>query len=269
MGEESHTSTALVNQVWKAEEGRSLLILKTAKRRFTFVVIRFVSHHLLLRVFENSSKARFSFNPSPHKNIVLLRKMSNFEAKAASERKAQEGEEKIMNEIISNIRSDLPKIDVSIKNLLSVILGKSQLDAGSSKVDSISSHYLMDYAKLFLSCLQNTTLLDVMEYCAAFPQVESQSASDRLDEVCRYKAYFAYREHAVSSGQKVSKFFGRGYFIETKVWPRIKSIFLERLESGEFPKLTVGEGRQFLDLYEKSIFQSGKSGRGNGACDLT
>lgn len=162
-------------------------------------------------------------------------------------------EEAIMEGFVNKIKVETPKIDVSLKNLVSVLLGKTQQDL-IGKVDVISTQYLMDYAKLFLNILQTETLLPTLDFAAKFPQSSGQTADQRLDEICQYKAFFAYREHATTNNKKVSKLFGQSYFTSTRVWERIKASFLLRLESGEKKMLTVGEGTIFIELYEKSIF---------------
>lgn len=164
-------------------------------------------------------------------------------------------EEAIMEGFVNKVKLEIPKIDVSLKNLMSVLLGKTQQDL-LGKVDVISAQYLMDYAKLFLNVLQNETMLPILDFAAQFPQSSGQTADQRLDEICRYKAFFAYREHATQNNQKISKLFGRSYYTATRIWERIKASFLLRLESGgEKKMLTVGEGTIFIELYERSIFQ--------------
>jgi hypothetical protein len=164
-------------------------------------------------------------------------------------------EEAIMESFVNKVKSETPKIDVSLKNLMSVLLGKAQQDL-IGRVDVISAQYLMDYTKLFLNVLQSELMLPVLDFAAQFSQSSSQTADQRLDEICQYKAFLAYREHASQNNQKISKLFGRSFFTSTKIWDRIKASFLARLTSGEKKMLTVGEGTIFIELYEKSIFQA-------------
>jgi len=174
-------------------------------------------------------------------------------------------ESKIMDSILDIIRTEQPKIDASVKNFLSVLIAKGQKDPAvarsvssstSSTVDSLidlSPHFLMDYAKLFLSCVQQTEMIDYSEYFTLNLQKADESAIDRLNEMCKYKAFYAYRQHVIQSGQKVSKHFGRSYFTFANIWSRIRGQYLSRLESGENKNLTLGEGLQFIELYEKSL----------------
>lgn len=173
----------------------------------------------------------------------------------------------VMNKILQDIQQEVPKIDVSIKNYLSVLIANGQKEhllptsqkSTSLVVDNLGClppHFLMDYAKLLLQCLQSSTPMDYTTFCETYPQQEGQSASQRLDEMCRYKAYITYRQHVVTSGAKVSKHFGKSYFHVTRTWPTIKEQFLLRIENGHSKTLTLGEGQKFIDMYEQAIFSS-------------
>lgn len=171
-----------------------------------------------------------------------------------------------MDEVLQSLQQEAPKIDVSVKNYLSVLIAKGQKDvpqvAGSSSsntVDSLSNlppHFLMDYAKLLLQCLQSCVPLEYQTFFEQNAQPESQSASDRLDHMCKYKAICALRQHTIDKGGKVSKTFGKSYFLSTNIWPDIKSLFLSQLEDGKRKNLTLGEGQQFVELYERGLFAS-------------
>ena len=170
-----------------------------------------------------------------------------------------------MDEVLQSLQQEAPKIDVSVKNFLSVLIAKGQKDvphsvsSSSNTVDSLANlppHFLMDYARLLLQCLQSCVPLEYQAYFEQNPQPESQSASDRLDHMCKYKAICALRKHTIDKGGKVSKSFGKSYLLSTNIWPAIKSLFLSELEGGKRKNLTFGEGQQFVELYERGLFGS-------------
>lgn len=228
-----------------------------------------------------------------------------------------EDEARIMNELLRDFQSEQPKIDVSMKNLLSVLMGKSSLppailpnntataaspgaaQSATAAVTNISNEYLMSYAKLFLTVLQSLPMLTVDEFCRTYPQKESQSAINRIEEVCAYKALYALHSYTIqnkgeltrvtqihfsatlsklslcaqyleikagssSTQSKISKVFGKKFFITSRCLNRLRLAMKEKVLGDDnkkgftiFRGMAVEEIDWFVDAYEKSIFQPG------------
>ncbi len=160
-------------------------------------------------------------------------------------------QDRVMDGWLLKLQSDQPKIDNAIKNLLAILM--AQQPAFEAEGDYIVPSKAMECGKHFLRHLQTYPLLSIDEYCVKFPQSDTQSANDRLDEICRYKSLYCLREHCTTAGIKVSKTFGRSYFIHTKQWEPFKSALLDHLP----PKLLLEELQLFLKLFENSIFTNG------------
>ncbi len=158
-------------------------------------------------------------------------------------------QDRVMDGWLLKLQSELPKIDSAIKNLLAILMAQQPVEGEHYIVPSKA----MECGKHILRHLQTYPLLSIDEYCVKFPQSETQSANDRLDEICHYKALYCLREHCTKAGTKVSKTFGRSYFIHTKQWESFKSALLDHLP----PKLLLEELQLFLKLFENSIFTNG------------
>jgi hypothetical protein len=180
-----------------------------------------------------------------------------------------EHEERIMNEILDKIRNEQPKVDTSLKNLLAVLstwkpetkpktIGS---DPESNIVSSLPTNIILQYLRVLLQCIKQADLPSIEDYCRLYPQSLHQSAIERLDEILQYKAFYAYREHIVTSNQKISKIFGRSFLRNIKIWESIKSSFFQNIEVYPLPgnmKLANNEGRIIIEAYEASIFAEGK-----------
>jgi hypothetical protein len=178
-------------------------------------------------------------------------------------------ESQVMDLWIQAIRADSPKIDQAVKNLLAVLLSKPAPTGSSSLLNHQSTEEVEEYlfptqalesARLFLRTLQEHPLQIYDEFCRQVPQTDSQSAIDRLDQVCKYKAVLAVREYVLQEGGKVSKTFGRDYFLSTGQWDSLKQAVRDSFSSLTSAKSTLTEGELdiFLRLFEKSIFAKGE-----------
>jgi hypothetical protein len=168
-------------------------------------------------------------------------------------------ENRIMNEWIQQVQSERPKIDSATKNLLAVLMSRKPPTPNSTQTPNEGEDYIppakaMECAKVFLKTLQAFPLLSMDEFCTKFPQSTSQSANERLDEICKYKAIYALKEHSSNIAVKVSKTFGRCYFTNTKQWESMKDSTMGNITD----KLAIEDLELFLKIFEKSIFANGK-----------
>jgi hypothetical protein len=185
-------------------------------------------------------------------------------------------EERVMNEILKELQAEQPKIDQSLKNFLTVVTAKSSslvLEAKIANVTVESSSTLqkahpainvnrftptslLSFVKLFLSALQETPLLDVSLFFHENPQGSHESAVDYLNKICFYKGIFFLREKVLVEKQKISKYFGKSYFLHTNIWKTIKENFLVKIEKSSNFCFNRDEVSFLLTIYEESIFQN-------------
>ena len=205
---------------------------------------------------------------------------------------AKADEEKVMNEILQKLQNEQPKIDQSLKNLLTVILGKVSshtLESGMDQMNIASddnkegntnrktsnfnlAHFtpsnLLSFVKLFLGALQETALPSLQEYFVQHPQKEDESAIAYLNRICDYKASYFLREKVIQNKSKISKIFGKSYFLYTNVFPEIKQRMLLKFRTAGVDSKTTSvlptvtscsifseeEFDYLLKTYEESIF---------------
>jgi hypothetical protein len=205
-------------------------------------------------------------------------------------------EEKVMNEFLQKLQSEQPKIDQSLKNFLSIMAGKyssmtietrvtpvkqselpledsiSVMKKSSLNIQHFAPNHLLSFVKLFLQVLQSTPLLTYQEYRNQHPQKPDERAIDYLDKLCHYKAIYFLREKVIHDNLKVSKVFGKDYFLKTNIFPDIKSQVLSKIREGSTssasssisPSIIHSSGMIFneeelnylLQVYEESIFGS-------------
>jgi hypothetical protein len=156
-----------------------------------------------------------------------------------------------LDSIVTEVTADLPKIDASIKNLLTLYLG------GGSGLTTLSQNNAMICARSLLKAIQSYEISPLESYTSQYPQTESQSASDRLTEICRYKVIFAFRQSCVQKGSKISQSFGKSYFFWSKSWEGIKAHALDIMLS---QNIALEEAEHFLGKYETSIFSPTSEG---------
>lgn len=211
--------------------------------------------------------------------------------------KAEE-EAEVMNEVLQVLQKETPKIDQSVKNLLSVMMGRYSsltIDAkmknvtpnspSSSSSASVASnpspeetsalghtvftkatinieHFhqknLFSFAKVLLNSLQETNLPGVSEFLASHPQGSEELGMQYLDKILNYKGIYFLRQKIIQEKQKVSKYFGKSYFLFTDVWSVLKEQVHQRAKTIPDLTLTSEEIDYLLAIYEKSIFGSEK-----------
>lgn len=126
-----------------------------------------------------------------------------------------------LKEYIEELQNEVPRIDAAVKNLITLLVGSKNFEIKDA----------LTMGKALLNAVQQTSLLDIDEFCSKYPQRDNQSGLDRLTEVCRYKTVFGLRNLVLDTKAKVSKLFGRKYLIWTKIWPDILSHTQNSLKS--------------------------------------
>ena len=148
--------------------------------------------------------------------------------------------------LAQELQQDLPTIYTSAKNLIAYMLGKN-----SSGDDQVPVGHVMACAKFLLQAIQTSELPDLEQFCSEHPQPEKQLGMERLDDICKYKAVYALRSVAVSKGGKVSRLFGRQYFVWSKQWTSIRVAATTLIEQNT--DVLPDDVQSFLDTYENSL----------------
>jgi hypothetical protein len=160
----------------------------------------------------------------------------------------EEKSEDYLQVLKNQIKSEVPKLGDSIKNLISVVLGNNynpnvQFDSNPQK--------LLRYAKEFLNSIQTYELEDPNNHFNIFSQSKSQTGADRLDEICKYKAVYELRKAVILSNARVSKLFGLQYFTWTSSLKVVIDRTLKALSNDS--KIEMEEAEMFFELYSNSI----------------
>lgn len=128
------------------------------------------------------------------------------------------------DEYILYLQNENPKIDIAMKNYISVLLGRSFAASDTDNtlgMISFSTNQALLCAKIVLKAIQSIDLLDYLEFSSQYPQREMQTGLDRIQELSRYKALRFLRDRVISSNQSVNKFFGKSYFLWSKQWTSV------------------------------------------------
>lgn len=165
-------------------------------------------------------------------------------------KKLKMSEIEIMDQYIKQVLSENPKIDSAIKNLLSILISKFYHD-DETPMDYSSS---MACAKIFLKTLNKYQLTETNEYFSNYKQEEKQSGIERIDEICKYKVILALHKDCLNKTEKISKRFGKSYFLWTNSWSSLKKLILDDSEAESM--ISFDAINLFLNLFEQSLVES-------------
>jgi hypothetical protein len=97
----------------------------------------------------------------------------------------------ILLALSNDLTDDQPNIETAIKNYITILLGRNAAQTIHSLDYEILSRFsppiCLNCAKLLVKALNSFRLLTLSTWTEKFPQAEEQTASDRLDEINRYK----------------------------------------------------------------------------------
>lgn len=142
------------------------------------------------------------------------------------------------------LMKDQPKLDVLFKNLIAISCAESQL---TEEITTI--HVALLIVRLFLGKLQSYELVEVAQWGLLNEQKEEQTASDRIDQISRYKVVRLIWLKLKNQGMKISKAFGALFLIWTNCWNDLKEQCLtSRPESISEEKIL-----KFLDIFESGL----------------
>ena len=96
------------------------------------------------------------------------------------------------------------------------------------------------------------------EYNIQNPQSENQSGIEKIEEFCKYKVIYLLKNQIDTKNGKVTKLFGKSYFLWSKIWDKIKKLTFDKLIKSH-PNISDEDINFFLDAYDKSIFNIGNN----------
>lgn len=199
--------------------------------------VRHISIKLLiistLAIAIQSSWFRSSQSPLLSPSTHLL--MADFEASTTKIEKdiTPEG---ILEQVAATLLEETPKIDIAAKNFIAYYVGKqvASFPEALRVMQSVLRH------------LQKAELLPLIEWLDAVPQGENQTGIDRIDQVTKYKVVLSLRKRIAHKGSRVSKTFGKSFFTDTNIWPRVRAACLSELGDSEVTAC-------MLDTFERSF----------------
>jgi hypothetical protein len=174
---------------------------------------------------------------------------------ASTSTKEEATPEGILEQVMSTLLEETPKIDVAAKNFIAYYVGNQ----AASSAEGMSFTEGLRIIQSLLRHLQSTDLLPLNAWLDAVPQGDDQTGIDRIDQVAKYKVIYSLRKRIEASGTRVSKTFGLSYFVDTNIWPRVRAACLAELGG-------LDAAADMLDAFERSFTNT--SGRRNVAEDL-
>lgn len=172
---------------------------------------------------------------------------------STNEHSDPDGLAQVNQQDVSRLQQDTPQIYTTVKNLIAYLVGKG---LNSTKHDEVrlNSTNAMLCAKVLLQTIQAYELPNVEAYAATHPQLKEQTGMERLDQIIRYKTVLQLRSVALQHGGKVSRLFGRLYFVWTQCWEPIMQLTKTKLlDSHNVPSEEVDV---FLDTYGATLLSS-------------
>lgn len=167
------------------------------------------------------------------------------------------------------IMSEQPKFSVAIKNLISVLVARSQVVSHDNATDGTNSVpkagsgnvldsnvLLLQYTKVAQVFLKELSLCgshDVVEWGVMNPQGSDQGGFDRIDQLTKYKVCFGLRKQVLEKGEKVSKYFGKSLILWTNSWSMLREAVESKMKEDMNSHIPQERVQLFLDTLAKSL----------------
>ena len=105
--------------------------------------------------------------------------------------------------------------------------------------------------KLLLQAIQAHDLPSINDFVLQYPQLDEQTGVDRLDMLCKYKAVYGLHASAKKAGGRVSRLFGRSYFLWSRCWPQIRANTILLIQT--VANIDEADVNIILNVYERTI----------------
>eukprot|EP01036_Dinobryon_divergens_P039436 gene39436-51985_t len=150
----------------------------------------------------------------------------------------------------SAFEEEHPKINVAMKNLMAALIGKhlTAIDSDAKLPEFETVHVLL-CAKCLSEMINTAELVQPPTWGHDHPQVESQSAGERVEQITKYKVMYMLYNRIKSNNCRVTKMLGKSFFNWTLCWPDIKKRFLDHPPNGV--DITIVDF--FLKSFEDSL----------------
>jgi hypothetical protein len=112
----------------------------------------------------------------------------------------------------------------------------------------------MLFGKCLLQAIQAHELLSYGDFVLQHPQRDGESGMDRLDVLCRYKVVYQLHAGARKADGKISRLFGRSFFLWSRCWLQVKASTTELIQA--MNTVDPDEVEIFLSVYEKTLNDS-------------
>ena len=181
-----------------------------------------------------------------------------------------------MTRLSKEITEEEPKIEVALKNFMSILLAQSATGNAQAHRDRddnfvpLTSDSVLRSVRLLIKKINTWVLPDIVQWGVANPQNENESAVERLNALTRFKVLGALHGMARQKNAKPTKLFGAKFFHWSRVWPVLRDNLLSENTGASSSSGGSGGGdenekssteeqcfRYILDKFETSL-SSGK-----------
>lgn len=168
----------------------------------------------------------------------------------------------VTSKLSDEIAADSPKIEQALKNLVSIILAKVMSSNGvinqpQNEVNSIevTPDIALSCVRIILKSINEQSLLSPLEWGLINVQGENQTALSRIDEISKYRVLYSMHLLCLSKSGKVTKLFGKLFFLWSNIWPNISAKILQEdeIDDGRGNSNRVAALRYIVEAFGKSL----------------
>jgi hypothetical protein len=159
-----------------------------------------------------------------------------------------------IDNVSASFKNEQPKIATAVKNYISVIFSKAQVEAASAGGAAPNMTQYLILARHLLKSIQAVAcvLPDPSAFAAAHPQSDDQTGISRIDEILRYKVlYSIVKMNSEKGNTSVNQLFGKSFILDSKIWPEVEKITRNAVGTGD--ELLVELTNKFLKGFARSL----------------
>ena len=170
--------------------------------------------------------------------------------------------EQALKDLVETYLKETPKIDSSLKTLLSISIAKNQTTNEQTNTP-LSANVCLELIRSISLSINKIELLEPLAWSSKFPQKENTTGMQRMDEIAEYKAlYTLHRTLKMNSKNnnniKITKAFGVS-FLKTKgilhqVIENANILLSESLKRKGNLKLKKEDVDNFYKNFSKSVY---------------
>ena len=166
------------------------------------------------------------------------------------------------SKLSDEIAADSPKIEQALKNLVSIILAKVMSSNGfinqpqnEVSLIEITPDIALSCVRIILKSVNDQSLLSPLEWGLINVQGENQTALSRIDEISKYRVLYSMHLLCLSKSGKVTKLFGKFFFLWSNIWPSLAAKILQEdeIDDGRGNSNRVAALRYIVEAFGKSL----------------